>query len=102
MTTRMRYMWAREFNLRLSRERYRVFVRQNGGEPKPLEMGKGKWNADYCADPFLFRYDGVNWLFYETLDKTGKGVLGCFKEVDGNWIQQGIVLEESCHLSYPQ
>ena len=102
MSTRMRYMWAKEFKLRLSRERYRVFVRQNGGEPKPLEMGKGKWNADYCADPFLFRHDGVNWLFYETLDKTGKGVLGCFKEVDGNWIQQGIVLEESCHLSYPQ
>lgn len=95
-------MWARESYLRLSRERYRVFVRKNYGEPKPLTMGKGKWNTYYCADPFLFCHGGANWLFYETLDKTGKGVLGCFKEVDGNWIQQGIILEESCHLSYPQ
>ena len=102
MTTRMRYLWAKEFKLRLSRERYRVFVRKNGGELQLLEMGKGEWNTDYCADPFLFRHGGANWLFYETLNQVGKGILGCFKEVDGHWIQQGIVMEESFHLSYPQ
>lgn len=103
MTLRMRYMWAREFRLRLSKERYRVFVRENGGAAKALEMGKGEWNDEYCADPFLFRRDNANWLFYETLDPHGKGVLGCFRQTEnGEWTNQGIVLEEEYHLSYPQ
>ena len=83
-------------------ERWRVFVSVNGDRPIQLRMGHHKWHSDYCADPFLFRWNGENWLFYETLDKAGKGVLGCFKEVDGKWMQQGKVLELVCHLSYPQ
>ena len=102
MTLRMRAMWAHDLKVRLGRERYRVFVRLNGGEARSVEMCRGAWNADYCADPFLFRHGGVNWLFYETLDKTGKGVLGCFREENGKWVQQGIVLSEPWHLSYPQ
>ena len=56
----------------------------------------------FCADPFLFRHSGANYLFYETVDAYEKGKLGCLKEVDGKWIDQGIVLEEPWHLSYPQ
>ena len=102
MTIRMRAVWAHDLKVRLGRERYRTFVRLNGGEAHPVEMGRGPWNSDYCADPFLFRHGGTNWLFYETLDKSGKGVLGCFKEENGKWVQQGIVLSEPWHLSYPQ
>lgn len=102
MTLRMRALWAHDLKVRLCRERYRTFVRLNGGEARPVDMGRGPWNSDYCADPFLFRHEGINWIFYETLDKSGKGVLGCFREEDGKWVQQGIVLSESWHLSYPQ
>ena len=102
MTLRMRALWAHDLKVRLCRERYRTFVRLNGGDARSVEMGRGPWNADYCADPFLFRHGGANWLFYETLDKSGKGVLGCFKEENGKWVQQGIVLYEPKHLSYPK
>ena len=64
---------------------------------------KESWRDMFCADPFLFRHDGCNWLFYETvLKRSRKGVLGCLGEVDGKWVQQGKVLEQPWHLSYPQ
>ena len=83
-------------------ERWRSFVSIDGGIPLQMRMGCHSWHIDYCADPFLFRWDESNWLFYETLDRNGKGVLGCFKERDGKWVQQGKILELPCHLSYPQ
>ena len=64
---------------------------------------KESWRDMFCADPFLFRHGGCNWLFYETVLKMSrKGVLGCLKEVDGKWVQKGKVLEQPWHLSYPQ
>lgn len=102
MNRRMKLIWLREIRHRLFIERWRAFVRRDGGAVEPIEMGRGEWNRFYCADPFLFRHQGVNWLFYETLDKRGKGVLGCFKEVDGELVNQGVVLSEGVHLSYPQ
>lgn len=63
---------------------------------------RAKHRELFCADPFLFRYQDANWLFYETVNKAGKGMLGVLKEIDGKWVDQGIVLEESFHLSYPQ
>lgn len=64
---------------------------------------KEPWRDMFCADPFLFRHGGCNWLFYETVLKgSRKGTLGCLKEVDGTWVQQGKVLEQPWHLSYPQ
>lgn len=63
---------------------------------------RAKWRKMFCADPFLFHDRGINWLFYETLNSQGKGVIGCLKEVDGKWVQVGKVLEEPWHLSYPQ
>ena len=57
---------------------------------------------DFCADPFLFRHKGEDWLFYETTNLRGKGLIGVSKEVNGKWVHQGVALEEPCHLSYPQ
>ena len=102
MTTTMRMLWAREFRRVFRTDRYRVVVKRPDRTCSFLDMGKGPWNADYCADPFLFRHNGVNWLFYETLDTKGKGLLGCFREQNGKWVNEGIVLEEPFHLSYPQ
>lgn len=63
---------------------------------------RAKHRKLFCADPFLFHYQEANWLFYETVNKAGKGMLGVLKEINGEWIDQGIVLEEPFHLSYPQ
>ena len=72
------------------------YVSCDGG--KPHRVG----NLKFCADPFLFHWQGANWLFYESLDKKEKGYIGCYKEENAKWIQQGKVLEEPWHLSYPQ
>lgn len=72
------------------------YVGKDGG--RPMRVG----NLKFCADPFLFHWQGANWLFYESLDKQGKGYIGCYKEENGKWLPQGPVLEEPWHLSYPQ
>lgn len=82
------------------KEGWQSWTRLDDGPLKQAKMGKGY--IGFCADPFLFRYKGENWLFYETVTKEYKGVLGCFKEIAGEWRQQGVVLAEPFHLSYPQ
>lgn len=73
------------------------------GDVIQLDMGKSDRHTDFCADPFLFRHEGRNWLFYETLTHQGKGIIGCFEEKSrGQWEQLGPVLELPCHISYPQ
>ena len=67
-----------------------------------VKLPRGKWQHTFCADPFLFRWNGFNWVFFETKTTSGKGIIGCSKEVIGKWVWQGIVLEEPWHLSYPQ
>ena len=54
------------------------------------------------ADPFLYRYEGENWLFYERQDLTDmKGTLWCVN-LDRPSDPPRLVLEEAFHLSYPQ
>lgn len=83
---------------------WRSYTRYGNGEWRLAGFkGKEPWRDMFCADPFLFRHDGANWFFYETVLKgSRKGVIGCLKEVDGEWEQQGKVLEQPWHLSYPQ
>ena len=42
------------------------------------------------------------YVFYETVNNNGKGMIGCFKYEGGEWRQLGIVLENPWHMSYPQ
>lgn len=79
------------------RERYCTYVRKNGGAFR--QVGG---HRPYVADPFLFAQAGKVHLFYETLNRQGKGVIGCLREENGDWQDLGIVLETSIHLSYPQ
>lgn len=82
---------------------WRSYVRYGDGPLIHAKIGRHDWHRQFVADPFLFRHDGTNWLFFETLDKkVYKEKLGCFKEVNGKWIPRGIVLEQPWHLSYPQ
>lgn len=85
-------------------EGYQTWIR--GGEFSDwVLVSKDRFVRKFCADPFLFARSNDNalYLFYETLNKKGKGVLGCYKKLpDKPWEQLGIVLEERFHLSYPQ
>jgi len=72
------------------------YVSVNNG--KPRRVGR----LTFCADPFLLEYGGASWLFYESIDKCGKGFIGCFKFDNGRWCDIGSVLAEPWHLSYPQ
>lgn len=96
MTRRMKLAWAAWTRKRLGRVSYRTCFRFDGGTWSPVETGN-----PYVADPFLFVFAGVTYLFYETL-KEKKGVLGCFRREGGKWVDLGLVLEEPWHLSYPQ
>ena len=57
----------------------------------------------FVADPFLFQHKGLWYCFFELKDKDkNKGVIAmCQSEDLKNWHYQGVVLEESYHLSYP-
>ena len=83
-------------------EGWRSYTRHANGKWVRVKLPKGRWQYTFCADPFLFRHKEENYVFFETMTREGKGVLGCSKEVDGKWIWQGIALEEPWHLSYPQ
>ncbi|OCH28679.1 hypothetical protein A6E12_09315 [Aliivibrio fischeri] len=53
----------------------------------------------FKADPFLFKYDNKNWIFYEICKiNRGKGWVEAYCIDDGTTHH---VLEESWHLSYP-
>ena len=87
---------------------YLSFVRLNGDEVKRILLPKGDFDQKFIGDPFLFRWDGANWLFFEGLYANrgnrgrSKGVIGCFKQVEDRWEFVGKALEEPWHLSYPQ
>ena len=81
---------------------WETYTQVNGGQLKWANPGCHEWHRPFVADPFLFHHQGTNWLFYETVNDKWVGKIGCFKEVDGEWEQQGIVLENPWHMSYPQ
>ncbi len=81
---------------------WRSYTQVDDGRLVWANPGKHDWHKAFIADPFLFRYNDSNWLFYETVGADWKGKIGCFKEENGRWVQQGIVLEQSWHMSDPQ
>lgn len=83
-------------------ERWRVFVSKNGERAKCAKIGIHPWHKDFCADCFLFPYNGNLYLFYETVNRDRKGILGCFVYNGSDWENLGVVMEQPWHLSYPQ
>ena len=59
--------------------------------------------ADFVADPFMVRENGVWYMFFEVLNReTEQGDIGLASSVDGKeWKYDRIVLDEPFHLSYP-
>jgi hypothetical protein len=60
-------------------------------------------HADFVADPFMIRRDGVWLMFFEVMDaETGIGKIALATSADGlRWNYERVVLEEPFHLSYP-
>ncbi len=61
--------------------------------------------ASLVADPFMIYKDSIWYMFFETEVKIGAGAIGKIglaTSRDGfSWKYEGLVLEESFHLSYP-
>ena len=97
-----RVYWQRFWRYLLCDELWRIRVRKAGGAWENLPMRDVPCRRGFCADPFLVAGQGGLLCFYETLTPLGKGVLGCAEYAGGRWRQQGVVLEEAWHQSYPQ
>jgi hypothetical protein len=59
--------------------------------------------ANFVADPFMLRVDGIWYMFFEVMNgKSGKGEIALATSSNGFvWEYQKIVLDEPFHLSYP-
>ena len=59
--------------------------------------------ADFVADPFMLRVDGVWHMFFEVMDAESRlGKIALATSGDGlRWNYERVVLEEPFHLSYP-
>lgn len=101
--------WLISTVFKYSNNRYAIAFRQRGecalyeedptSEPFILIKNSIKY---WRADPFLFKYNGKNYLFAELYDKKkAKGVLA-YAILNGNHCGRfHICLEEDFHLSYP-
>ena len=67
-------------------------------EWKLVKVPENQW----CADPFVFS-DGLDhYIFVEQyLKEKEKGCIGYYKFIDGEPVNQGIIIENSYHMSYP-
>ena len=54
------------------------------------------------ADPFLLVHNNELYLFYEEKSELNNGVIKAFKTSNlKNWQDLGVILSETCHLSFP-
>ncbi len=72
------------------------------------ETGEQEWmvaetpEAQWCADPFVFEDGDDHYIFVEQyLTNKDKGCIGYYKFIDGKPVNQGIIIENSYHMSYP-
>lgn len=67
----------------------------------PFVLLPNTWRYQ-AADPFLFIYEGVTYIFAELLDHlTCRGILGYSKLQNGRWSSWKPVIREKWHLSWP-
>lgn len=101
MTKKDRYTLYRTLFDLCKDQAWKVWIRRGGNDAERVRCRSTVWHHEFCADPFLFVKDGVPYLFYETL-KNGKGVIGYFECVDGDWADRGVIIDMPWHMSYPQ
>ena len=81
--------------------KYFIAIKKNDGTSMnsytPLLAPKGK----YYADPFLFKYEGINYLFFEDYDYI-KGVISYVSlDQEGNASSPKLALTLPGHISFP-
>lgn len=71
-------------------------------------IGETEWKLakapenQWCADPFAFSDGTDHYIFVEQyLKEKEKGCIGYYKFIDGEPINQGIIIENTYHMSYP-
>lgn len=66
-------------------------------------LRKGSGYCHTYADPFLYKHNGLLYLFYETKTDFAPGIIEA-KSLDssGVWRDHGAVIREKFHVSYPQ
>ena len=65
---------------------------------KEIETPDNQW----CADPFVFEDGDNHYIFVEQyLKEKDKGCIGYYKFINGKPVNQGIVIENKYHMSYP-
>ena len=70
----------------------------NGKSYREVKTNNDMW----IADPFVYEYNGVQYLFVEAFLKArNKGVIAYFRFIDGEPVYQGIAIEQPYHMSYP-
>lgn len=68
----------------------------------PNKLATPSLKGDFYADPFLFKKEGVNYIFYEDfIYAESKGVISCMRYENGEFVDPQIVLKRDYHLSYP-
>lgn len=68
---------------------------------KEWKLAKAPENQ-WCADPFVFSDGSDHYIFVEQYQKKKeKGCIGYFKFIDGEPVNQGIIIENTYHMSYP-
>lgn len=69
--------------------------------PMKFHVLKNTWRY-WCADPFVFDYQGKTYVFMEVLDKTiQRGVIG-YRVIEGGKVSKvKICLDNGHHMSYP-
>ncbi len=85
---------------------YFIAIKKNEGNPldslilssyTPLLPPQGR----YYADPFLLKYEGINYLFFENYDYK-KGVISYVQiDPEGHFTEPKLALELPTHLSFP-
>ncbi len=97
------------FYYQYANNRYAIAFRQRNGKalyesncsPEGFILIKNTFRY-WMADPFLIKFNGVNYLFVEMFDKKhSKGVIGYAKLKGNHCGRFHICLRENYHLSYP-
>ncbi|WP_459189445.1 glycosyl transferase [Parabacteroides sp. APC149_11_2_Y6] len=66
------------------------------------EINSNKYSLIINADPFLYSYKDILYLFYEEKNIDTPGVIKMTKSTDGKiWTDSVIIIKEDFHLSFP-
>ena len=77
------------------------FVAYSNANESDWEIAKAP-DKEWCADPFVIENGSNKYIFVEQYSKDkDKGSIGYFEFVDGKPVSQGIIIENTYHMSYP-